>query len=109
MPPFEEYNAEVASWAQKMGLSLVSYTPGTGSNMDYTTPDLSYYQSSKAIYDRIVSVEKKQGLNGHILLLHLGTDANRTDKFYDKYLGRLLDYLKKQGYSFRLIPEAVGF
>lgn len=109
MPPFEEYNAEVASWAQKMGLSLVNYTPGTGSNMDYTTPDLSYYQSSKAIYDRIVSVEKKQGLNGHILLLHLGTDANRTDKFYDKYLGRLLDYLKKQGYSFRLIQEAVGF
>ena len=92
-----------------MGLSLVNYTPGTGSNMDYTTPDLSYYQNSKAIYDRIVSVEKKQGLNGHILLLHLGTDANRTDKFYDKYLGRLLDYLKKQGYSFRLIQEAVGF
>jgi len=107
MPPFEEYNEYVAAWAKQMGLQLVNYTPGTGSGMDYTTPDLSYYRTSKAIYDRIMKEEKEHGLNGHILLLHLGTDDARSDKFYNNYLEKLLKQLLKKGYTFRLITETI--
>lgn len=108
MPPFEEYNESIASWAKQMGLQLVNYTPGTGSGMDYTTPDLAYYRPSKAIYDNIMKEERKNGLNGHILLLHLGTSAARTDKFYDKYLDLTVKELLDKGYSFRLIAETAA-
>ncbi len=109
MPPFEEYNAEVASWAKQLGLQVVNFTPGTGSNADYTTPDMKNYRSSREIYDRILHFEKENGLNGHILLIHFGTHEARTDKFYDKYLDRLISTLLRKGYEFRLLPDAVGF
>lgn len=106
MPPYEEYNEFVASWTKQSGLQLVNYTPGTGSGMDYTTPDLPFYQSSKAIYERIMKEERENGLNGHILLLHLGTSPARTDKFYSVYLDKLLKVLVKKGYRFELITES---
>jgi endoglucanase len=40
-----------------------------------------------------------EGLNGFILLLHIGTDPKRTDKFYNR-LGDLIQALKGKGYSF---------
>lgn len=109
MPPFEEYNSTVASWADEMGLQLVNYTPGTGSSMDYTTPDLEFYRGSKEIYGNIMKEESENGLNGHILLLHLGTDKKRTDKFYDSYLDKLVKTLLSKGYRFTSLAEAVGF
>lgn len=108
MPPYEEYNQYVSAWAKQLGLRLVNYTPGTGSGMDYTTPDLPYYRSSEDIYQRIMEEERKNGLNGHILLLHLGTDKARTDKFYDRCLEKLLKNLLKKGYRFGLISETAG-
>jgi peptidoglycan/xylan/chitin deacetylase (PgdA/CDA1 family) len=36
MPPYEWYNASVNGWAQEMGLTLVNFTPTTGTNADYT-------------------------------------------------------------------------
>ncbi|MDD2416981.1 MAG: glycoside hydrolase family 9 protein, partial [Parabacteroides sp.] len=79
IPPYEWYNEEVAGWAQGMGLKIVNFTPGTGSNADYTTPDMKNYKSSKDIYNRIMKVEASEGLNGHLLLVHFGTHPDRTD------------------------------
>ena len=53
--------------------------------------------------------ESENGLNGHILLLHLGTDKKRTDKFYDSYLDKLVKTLLSKGYRFTSLAEAVGF
>lgn len=39
------------------------------------------------------------GLNGHILLIHLGTSDLRMDKFYDR-LDELIEKLLARGYSF---------
>jgi len=44
-------------------------------------------------------VETKQGLNGNILLFHIGTDKRRQDKFYPKLYSLLID-LSKAGYDF---------
>ena len=61
------------------------------SNADYTTPDMGQkYRSSKFIYNKIMEVEKKEGLNGHLMLIHFGTDNRRTDKFYNSYLDKLI-------------------
>ena len=42
---------------------------------------------------------RPDGLNGHILLIHLGTSDLRSDKFYDR-LDELIEKLLAKGYSF---------
>ena len=104
LPAYEWYNKDVSSWAKEKKVQLVNFTPGTGSNADYTTPEMKNYQSSKAIYEKIMAYETKNGLNGFLLLLHIGTDAKRTDKFYF-LLDDLIKELKNRGYSFNTIDE----
>ena len=64
------------------------------------------YLSSQAIYDRILAYEKEDphGLNGFILLIHIGTDPERTDKFY-LHLADLIRDLKTRGYTLVRIDE----
>jgi peptidoglycan/xylan/chitin deacetylase (PgdA/CDA1 family) len=100
LPPYEWYNDSIATWTKKMGLQLVNYTPGTLSHADYTTPHEKNYRNSEMIYQSILDYEKKysSGLNGFVLLMHIGTDAKRADKFY-YHLPQLLQWLKEQGYQ----------
>jgi endoglucanase len=102
LPPYEWYNDAVAAWTKGLGLTLVNFTPGTSSNADYTTPSMgARYMSSDSIMQRILRREtaSPSGLNGHLLLLHIGTDPERTDTFAP-HLGTLIRALKEQGYSF---------
>ena len=109
IPPYEYYNKEISAWAKSMGIQVVNFTPGTASNADYTTPDMKNYRSSKSIYDQIMALEKKEGLNGHLMLIHFGTHDDRTDKFYNGYMEKMIKTLKRKGYTFAPIREAVGF
>jgi len=106
IPPYEWYNETIVHWAEELGLVLFNFTPGTFSNADYTTPDMPQYRSSAAIYRSIIDHEKTDphGLNGFILLLHIGTHPDRTDKFYDR-LDELLTELQGKGYRFVRIDE----
>jgi endoglucanase len=101
LSPYEWYNDSIAIWAKNAGLTLINFTPGTSSNADYTTPDMKNYKSSQEIYEKILAYEKtdKRGLNGFILLLHIGVGDKRTDKFYNR-LSSLIGELKKRGYDF---------
>ncbi len=106
IPPYEHYNSTISSWAHQLGLQVINYTPGTLTNGDYTTPGMSRYFSSKEILNRIWEYERTDpnGLNGHIMLIHFGTDPARTDKFYDKLPG-LIRELRRKGYSFTPLKE----
>jgi endoglucanase len=106
LPPFEWYNDSIAAWTKQLGLQLVNFTPGTYSNADYTTPEMTNYRSSAAILDSILTYEQrnKSGLNGFILLLHVGTQAARTDKFY-RQLPRLISYLRQRKYILTTIND----
>lgn len=99
MPPYEWYNREISDWAGAMGVQLVNFSTGTTSNADYTTPDMQNYLSSETILHNILAYEEKKGLNGFMLLIHIGTDPKRTDKLYNK-LDELIKELKRRGYSF---------
>lgn len=109
MPPYEWYNSEISEWAKNMGVVIVNFTPGTTSNADYTTPDMNNYLSSETIYKNILRFEEKDedGLNGFILLIHIGTDPGRTDKLYDR-MDDLVTELKNRGYSFVRLDELLG-
>lgn len=106
LPPYEWYNDSIAAWTKEMGLQLINFTPGTRSNADYTTPDEKNYHSSEEIYNSIIQYEqaKPSGLNGFMLLLHIGTDPKRTDKFYYR-LPELIKYLRVNGYQFQTVEE----
>ncbi|WP_157279029.1 polysaccharide deacetylase family protein [Proteiniphilum acetatigenes] len=104
MPPYEWYNQEISNWTEAMGVQIVNFTPGTTSNADYTTPDMKNYLSSETIYNNILAYEEKNGLNGFLLLIHIGTDPKRTDKLYDR-LEDLIKKLKKRDYEFKRVDK----
>lgn len=109
LPPYEWYNDSVSRWTREFGLTLVNFTPGTYSNADWTVPELgAQYLSSDTIYGRILSYEKNHadGLNGFILLTHVGVDPRRKDKFYFK-LDDLMTELEKRGYRFTSLKAAI--
>jgi peptidoglycan/xylan/chitin deacetylase (PgdA/CDA1 family) len=108
IPPYEWYNAAIVGWAKELGLVLFNFTPGTLSNADYTTPDMANYRSSARIHQSILDCENSDphGLNGFILLVHIGTHPDRTDKFYRRLDG-LLTELGGRGYRFVRIDELI--
>jgi peptidoglycan/xylan/chitin deacetylase (PgdA/CDA1 family) len=101
LPPYEWYNDSISAWTKEMGMQLVNYSPGTLSTADYTYPPAAYYRTSDEIFHSIIEREEDDphGLNGFILLMHIGTDPRRTDKFY-KRLDKMISLLKQKGYAF---------
>ena len=100
--PYEWYNSVIASWTGDLGARLVNFTPGTGTSADYTTPDMPGYRSSDELLKRLKDFESTDpdGLNGAIILIHLGTHPDRTDKFYNK-LEDIIEYFSSKGYTFK--------
>jgi hypothetical protein len=100
LPPFEWYNQRISDWTNARNLSLINFTPGTRANVDYTTPNTKNYVSSDAIMQSIKDYEGRDaaGLNGFILLLHIGVGPERMDKFYDR-LAELLDWMSSKNYE----------
>ncbi|WP_291856278.1 glycoside hydrolase family 9 protein [Marinilabilia sp.] len=99
LPPYEWYNSKIVSWSRDMGLEVVSFTPGIGTNADYTTPSMANYKSSEELLRRLWEFEEIKGLNGAVLLVHPGVHPEREDKFYN-HLGNIIDELRNRGYRF---------
>ncbi len=102
LPAYEWYNDSIAGWCNQNGVTLVNFTAGTSSNADYTYPALGErYVPSDTIFSRILSFEQRSssGLNGFLLLTHIGADPSRPDKFYAR-LDSLVTLLRARGYSF---------
>lgn len=104
LPPYEWYNDSISAWTQSMKLQLINFTHGTLSHRDYTLPGTAEYKSSESIYQSIFEYEKttSAGLNGFLLLSHIGAAPERTDHFH-MYLEELIIELKSLGYQFARI------
>ena len=109
MPAYEWYNREISDWTASMGYRIVNFTPGTRSNADYTGNDDKNYISSDAILSKIKEYETKDpdGLNGFILLSHIGSGPKRSDKFFDR-IGELIQFLISKQYAPVRIDELLG-
>ncbi len=110
LPPYEWYNDSISIWTNQMGLQLINFSPGTRSNADYTYPEMNdKYVSSDSILHSILQYERfsSNGMNGFILLLHIGTDPRRVDKFY-YHLSELIPILKEKGYGFVKVDELLN-
>jgi peptidoglycan/xylan/chitin deacetylase (PgdA/CDA1 family) len=104
IPPYEWYNQQIADWTRARGIILFNYSPGTRSNADYMLDDDPRFIASQAIYDGILEYERTRGLNGFLLLLHVGAGPGRTDKMH-RFVAPLVDELTRRGYRFRRVDE----
>ncbi len=107
MPPYEWYNDQVSDWCKQAGLKLVNFTPGSYSNADWTYPELGNpYLSSEEILRRVLRYEEEDpnGMNGFILLTHIGADPRRPDPFHER-LDELITELENRGYEFARFPN----
>jgi peptidoglycan/xylan/chitin deacetylase (PgdA/CDA1 family) len=104
VPPYEWYNRDHVAWSRKAGLELVNFTPGSGSNRDFMREDHPKFVSSCQIRDDVLNYERQDphGLNGFLLLLHLG--SARKDPFHMEF-GALCDELARRGYEFVRVDE----
>lgn len=103
LPPYEWYNREIVAWTSEMGLEVVNFTPGTGTNADYTTPDMPNYRTSEEILARLWEYESEHGLDGKIMLIHPGVGPLRPDPLYD-HLSDIISDLTGKGYLFGRLP-----
>lgn len=108
IPPYEWWNHRVASWCKEMNVQLINFSPGTGTNADYTYPEMGpSYRSSEKLLERLYAFEQQHTLNGAMVLVHVGTDPRRKDKFYDR-LAEMIQYFRSKGYSFMRVDELLS-
>ncbi|WP_257213737.1 polysaccharide deacetylase family protein [Sphingobacterium sp. 1.A.4] len=103
--PFEWYNKTITEWAKDVNLVLYNFTPGLRTAADYTFPAMgNKYMSSEAILEQLYKHESQFGLNGFIIIIHIGSDPNRMDKFFNQ-LEKLIKGLKDKNYKFVPLNE----
>ena len=110
IPPFEHYTQEISDWTAERGMVLMNYTGGTRSNADYMQDDDPKFVSSEDMIKSILDYEKKDpdGLNGFLLLTHIGAGPGRTkDKLFN-HLDELITELESRGYSFKRVDELLS-
>lgn len=101
LPAYEWYNRDVVAWAGALGLDTLDFTRGTRANADYMADDDPKFVSSERIVESILECERRDpdGLNGFILLMHVGAGPARREGLHMR-LGELLDELGRRGYRF---------
>lgn len=108
IPPYEWWNNQVASWCKEMNVQLINFSPGTGTNADYTYPEMgTSYRSSEKLLERLYAFEKQHTLNGGMVLVHIGTDPRRKDKLYH-HLSDMIQYFHSRRYNFVKVDELLS-
>ncbi len=102
LPPYEWYNRAITRWSDAMGMTLINLTPGTATNADYTVPGQPGYRSSDQLINQLEAFEAASpgGLNGAFILIHPGTDPERTDKLWMR-LDEIITRYQEKGYQFK--------
>jgi peptidoglycan/xylan/chitin deacetylase (PgdA/CDA1 family) len=104
--PFGEYNQEICEWAFSAGYIHIGWRQGGSWRVNLDSNDWVVNESSQAyktpqeVFDKIVTIaETPGGLNGGIILMHLGTDRTKRSEQVHRILGRLIDTLRRMGYK----------
>ncbi len=109
IPPYEWWNDSVATWTQWRGMQLFSFTPGTFTNADYTWPEMGkQYRSNVFLMDKLSElIQQPDKFNGAIVLIHVGTDPRRKEKFY-RELPAIIELLRKNQFTIKRVDELIN-
>jgi len=110
IPPYEHYTQEISDWTAERGMVLINLTRGTRTHADYMQDDDPKYITSEDMVKSVLDYEKKDpdGLNGFLLLMHVGAGPGRTRDHLYNHLDDLVTELKSRGYSFQRVDELLS-
>ncbi|MCX7020246.1 MAG: polysaccharide deacetylase family protein [Candidatus Sumerlaeota bacterium] len=107
IPPYEHYTPEIAEWTSARGMVLFNFSPGTRTNADYMEDDDPGYVTSEEMVASVYEKEESDldGLNGFLILAHIGAGRGRTRAHLFNHLGEMINELSRRGYKFIRIDE----
>ncbi|MDD5675571.1 MAG: polysaccharide deacetylase family protein [Chitinivibrionales bacterium] len=105
--PYGEINGRIASWAQECGYIHIGWRQGRSWRQNLDSNDWiadeneKGYHSPQEVLQKILSVAHAapDGINGGIILMHLGTERKDQSKQVHRILGQLIDSLSALDYS----------
>lgn len=103
--PYGEYNDDILRWAAAAGYRHVRWSRGFDT-YDWVTDESSrLFRTPRQIFDHFQTQDRRQpaGLNGVIVLMHLGSQRNGNHVF--QALPELISYLRQRGYKISKISE----
>ena len=110
IPPYEHYTQEISDWTAARGMVLFNFSPGTRTNADYMEDTHPRYVTSAEMVKGVYEKEEKDphGLNGFMMLIHIGAGPDRTrDHLYNE-MGAMIDELSRRGYRFVRVDEMLA-
>jgi peptidoglycan/xylan/chitin deacetylase (PgdA/CDA1 family) len=111
--PYGDHNRTICVWGQRAGFLHIGWGQGRTwrRNLDSNdwTPneETSGYHTPQEVYDKIMELasEPEGGINGGIILMHLGTVRPQREKQVHLILGKLIDSLRSLGYRMVIVSE----
>jgi peptidoglycan/xylan/chitin deacetylase (PgdA/CDA1 family) len=101
--PYGEINNEILTWAAEIGYRHIGWSQH-GDTRDWVAdPESKLYRNGKQILEAVMNLEKKSGLNGKIILMHLGSERNGDEAY--RILGEMIGKIRQKGYHFATISE----
>jgi peptidoglycan/xylan/chitin deacetylase (PgdA/CDA1 family) len=101
--PFGEYNDQILTWAAEIGYLHIHWT-GSFDTHDWVTDESSdLYHTPEEIFTQVMKFETENsaGLNGVIILMHLG--SQRLENHIFEILPQLIKEVQAKGYTFSII------
>lgn len=110
--PYGEHNAEIRQWAAELGYRHVGWTRGRSwqesmDTMDWVADTTSgAYHTAEEILAHLMAMAENEanGVNGGIILTHLGSHRQEGDHFYT-VLPRLITGLREKNYALVKVSE----
>lgn len=96
--PFGELNNDILLWAAEIGFKHINWCQHCDSWDWVADTSSQLYRSSTEILSHFLTLESEKGLQGKILLMHLGTERKKDYPY--TILGKLIDELRSKGYRF---------
>jgi peptidoglycan/xylan/chitin deacetylase (PgdA/CDA1 family) len=111
--PFGEKNRTICCWAQKCGYIHIGWRQGktwrSGLDSNDWIPDEETpgFHSPEEVRGKILALAQSgpDGINGGIILMHLGTLRKDAKNQVHRILGKLIDDLQNLGYEFVTVSE----
>lgn len=110
IPPYEHYTQEVSEWAAARSITVFNFTPGTLTQADYREDDDPRFLTADEMLETVWKrhAEDPHGLNGRIILVHIGTSPKRTREYLWARLPDFIAGLEERGYRIVRIDELLA-
>ncbi len=110
IPPYEHFTQEISDWTAARGMVLFNFSPGTRTNADYMEDTHPNYITSEEMVKGVMQKEENDpaGLNGFMMLVHIGAGPERTKDHLFEHMGAMIDELRKRGYHFVRVDELLA-